>query len=379
MSKIIRKSPAECRAANRFILSVSLVDYESISLHGDADSISLHHLSHGNSQSDFDRSSTIPRNSDLGLQYRRFAQSKRPASTVSLLGEPELITGSVRQLPSHTATIRRKPSSKPAYRRGTISGGVPIPICTPQVPHKALAGNSGSDENVFTAPSAAAAGGLSHGRLCTSTQSLSALPPSSSPYYQLVPGQMPIPVPVPTVPSLPPEGSHAKHLKHIQYQQQQQNNHQHLNHPLQLQQYNQQLQIQQQQQQQIYQQQQQFQHQQSQLQQNQPLQYQDLYQQQLSQQLSQQQKQKLYQHQHQIQMPPSASQGEPPSLGQRAQYHPEVVPASSQDQNPEQLSPEAAAGGGGRDMLTLIRGVKLKRTITNDRSAPLLPSPTNHK
>uniref|UniRef100_A0A8P4G671 MTSS I-BAR domain containing 1 n=1 Tax=Dicentrarchus labrax TaxID=13489 RepID=A0A8P4G671_DICLA len=131
------------------------IDYESISLHGDADSISLHHLSHGNNQSDFDKSSTIPRNSDLSFQYRKFAQSKRPSSTVSLLAEPELMGRSVHQLPSHTATIRRKPSSKPAYRRGTISGGVPIPISTPQVPLKAFAGNGGSDENVFTAPAEA--------------------------------------------------------------------------------------------------------------------------------------------------------------------------------------------------------------------------------
>uniref|UniRef100_A0A8D3DA46 MTSS I-BAR domain containing 1 n=1 Tax=Scophthalmus maximus TaxID=52904 RepID=A0A8D3DA46_SCOMX len=178
----------------------SHIDYESISLHGDVDSISLHHLSHGGSQSDFDRSSTIPRNSDLGLQYRKFAQSKRPASTVSLLADHDPIGGSVRQLASHTATIRRKPSSKPAYRRGTISGGVPIPICTPQVPVKALAGNG--DDHVFAAPAAVGAGGLVHSKFCTSTQSLSALPPTSSssasPYYQLVPGQMPIPVPVPT-------------------------------------------------------------------------------------------------------------------------------------------------------------------------------------
>uniref|UniRef100_A0A672HLT9 MTSS I-BAR domain containing 1 n=1 Tax=Salarias fasciatus TaxID=181472 RepID=A0A672HLT9_SALFA len=127
------------------------VDYESISLHGDVDSISLHHVSHGGGQSDFDKSSTIPRNSDLRYQFREFAQSKRPASTVSLLPESELSGGSARQPPSHTATIRRKPSSKPAYRRGTISGGVPIPISTPQVPLKAP-GGGGSDENVFKAP-----------------------------------------------------------------------------------------------------------------------------------------------------------------------------------------------------------------------------------
>uniref|UniRef100_A0AAQ4P2F2 IMD domain-containing protein n=1 Tax=Gasterosteus aculeatus aculeatus TaxID=481459 RepID=A0AAQ4P2F2_GASAC len=191
------------------------VDYESISLHGDADSFSLHHLSHGGgSQSDFDRSSTIPRNSDLSFQYRKFAQSKRPSSTVSLLAEPDFIGRSAHQPASHTATIRRKPSSKPAYRRGTISGGVPIPICTPQVPLKALAGNAGSDENVFVVPSAGGPGGLGYSKLCTSTQSLSALPPPSSPYYQLVPGQMPIPVPC-----RPPEGGNAKQQQQRQFHQ----------------------------------------------------------------------------------------------------------------------------------------------------------------
>uniref|UniRef100_A0A665X9C7 Protein MTSS 2-like n=1 Tax=Echeneis naucrates TaxID=173247 RepID=A0A665X9C7_ECHNA len=298
------------------------IDYESISLHGD---------------SDFDKSSTIPRNSDLSLQYRKFAQSKRPSSTVSLLAESELMGGSVRQLPSHTATIRRKPSSKPAYRRGTISGGVPIPISTPQVPLKSLGGNGGSDENVFVAPPAGGAGGLGHSKLCTSTQSLSALPPSSSPYYQLVPGQMPIPVPVPTVPSLPPEGSNAK-------QQQQRHNQQLHSRPHQ----------------QYYQQQQQLQHQ---------FQHRQVV---LQQPLTQQQKQKLFQ-QHQAQIQPPPAQGEPSWPGQGTQHQPQAPPPSSQDQKPEQQ------GGGGGDMLTLIRGVRLKRTITDDRSAPLLPPPTNHK
>ncbi|XP_042366259.1 LOW QUALITY PROTEIN: protein MTSS 1 [Plectropomus leopardus] len=357
------------------------VDYESISLHGDADSISLHHLSHGNSQSDFDKSSTIPRNSDLSFQYRKFAQSKRPASTVSLLAEPELTGRSARQLPSHTATIRRKPSSKPQYRRGTISGGVPIPISTPQVPLKALAGNGGSDENVFTAPSAGGAGGLGYSKLCTSTQSLSALPPPSSPYYQLVPGQMPIPVPVPTVPSLPPEGSNAKQQQQRQYQQPQQLNQQ-LNHQqqrTQLQQHNQQLQIQQQQQhqQQLQQQhqqqlQQQLQHQQSLLQQPQQLQ-QDQY----AELLNQQQKQRLYQQHHQATIQASATQGEPSVLGHGAHLQPQVPPPCSQDQSPELPEPPPPEGAG--SMLTQIRLVKLKRTLTNDRSAPLLPPPTNHK
>ncbi|XP_016367771.1 MTSS1-like protein isoform X3 [Sinocyclocheilus rhinocerous] len=96
-----------------------LYDYDYISLHGGEDA---------HSQSEFDKSSTIPRNSDLSLNYRKMFQSKRPASTVSLLMDPEPIG-------PHTATIRRKPSSKPNIRRGTISGGVPIPISTPQVLH----------------------------------------------------------------------------------------------------------------------------------------------------------------------------------------------------------------------------------------------------
>lgn len=359
------------------------VDYESISLHGDADSISLHHLSHGNSQSDFDKSSTIPRNSDLRYQYREFIHSRRPASTVSLLAESDLSGGSIRPVPCHTATIRRKPSSKPGYRRGTISGGAPIPICTPQVPLKAVGGTSGSDENVFKVPSSGGVGGLGHSKLCTSTQSLSALPPpsssssSSSPYYQLVPGQMPIPVPVPTVPSMMSEGgNNIKQQQQRQYQQPQQYNQQ-LQIQQQQQQWQQQQQFQQQQWQQQQQQWQQFQHQQPHQQQfQQPQQHQqDQYQQQdLHQHLNQLQKQKLFQQQHQA----YAAQAEPPAVANNIAYQPQAPPPSSQDQNPEEGAQEGGGGSSG-DMLTLIRGVKLRRTITNDRSAPLLPPPTNHK
>ncbi|XP_060926321.1 protein MTSS 1 isoform X1 [Limanda limanda] len=381
------------------------VDYECISLHGDADSVSLHHLSHGNSQSDFDRSSTMPRNSDLGLQYRKFAQSKRPASTVSLLADPELMGGSVRQLPSHTATIRRKPSSKPTYRRGTISGGVPIPISTPKVPMKAVGGSGGSEDNVFIAPPPVGVGGLGHSKLCTSTQSLSALPPSSSsssPYYQLVPGHMPIPVPSPTVPSLPAEGSNTRLQQQRQYQQQL-HPHPH-NQQLQIQQQQQQYYQQQQQHQLHLQQQQQFQHpqallqhqdqKQEQLQKLQQLQHQvqqqqallqqqDQYQKQEQlqqlQQLQQQQqnqlqKQKLFQQLHQASTPQADLSW--PDHSTHPQPH--SPPPSSQDQNPEPLTQDGG-GGGARDMLTLMRGVKLRRTLTNDRSAPLLPAPANHK
>ncbi|XP_034021885.1 protein MTSS 1 isoform X3 [Thalassophryne amazonica] len=362
------------------------VDYESISLHGDIDSFSLHHLSHANNQSDFDKSSTIPRNSDLCLQYRKFAQSKRPASTVSLVAEPELIGGPTHQFLPHTATIRRKPLTKPAYRRGTISGGVPIPICTPQVPLKAFGGSGGSEENVFTPPSAGGApltGGFSHNKLCTSSQSLSALSQSSStsPYYQLVPGQMPIPVPIPTVPSLPAEGStntqqmsQQQQLGQVQHTQQLQNRHHQLQqhgqvlHQQSHQQYNQQQQphINQQ----LLQQQP---HINQQLLQQQPHINQQLLQQQphINQQLLTQQKQKVSQRQYQVQHP---VQPEASTPVHDARYQPQPPP-STQDTSPEQTPQDRGAG----DMLTLIRRVTLRRTVTNDRSAPMLPPPTNHK
>ncbi|XP_061640386.1 protein MTSS 1 isoform X2 [Phyllopteryx taeniolatus] len=310
------------------------VDYESISLHGDSDSISLHHLSHGGGQSDFDKSSTMPRNSDLGFQFRKFAQSKRPASTVSLLAETELAGG------SHTATIRRKPSTKPAYRRGTISGGVPIPICTPQVPVGAA--TPGSDENAFIASSG---GGFGYNKLYTSTQSLSALPPSStsssySPYYQLVPGQMPIPVPVPTV---PPEGGIGKQQRLQQ-----------LHHQVQMQQ---------------------FQHEkQNRL--HDQIQTQTHIQNQIQAQVqtqNQQHKQKLF-HQQRGQLQASNAQQEDSILGYTDQELPPPPSSLDLDQDQDALTQER----GDRDMLKLIRSVTLKRTVTNDRSAPLLPPPANH-
>ncbi|XP_038152626.1 protein MTSS 1 isoform X2 [Cyprinodon tularosa] len=409
-------------------------DYESISLHGDADSISFPQLSHGNSQSDFDKSSTIPRNSDLRYQYREFAQSKRPTSTVSLLAEAELSSGSGRQLPSHTATIRRKPSSKPTYRRGTISGGIPIPISTPQVPLKAVAGNGGSEENVFKVPAPGGVGGLGHSKLCTSTQSLSSLSSSSSPYYQFIPGQMPIPVPGPTVPSLPPEGGNVKqqqqrqHLQQLQQQQQinmqinQQRGHlqqlpQQFNQPPQQfnqppQQFNQPPQQFQQPPQQFQQPPQQFQQPQPQFQQP-PPQYQQPPQQfsqppqqfqqppqqfqqppqqfqQPPQQFQQQlQQPQLQQNTQQSQLQPQQDQLRPPAAEQLqpqlpvamvTQDHPaDLEPGvNHQTQNDSSCQDRNQEERGGADMLTLIRKVQLRRTVTNDRSAPLLPPPLNH-
>ncbi|XP_075405399.1 protein MTSS 1 isoform X3 [Tenrec ecaudatus] len=81
-------------------------------------------------QPEFDKSSTIPRNSDISQSYRRMFQTKRPASTAGLpttLG-PAMVTPGV-------ATIRRTPSTKPSVRRGTIGAG-PIPIKTPVIPVK---------------------------------------------------------------------------------------------------------------------------------------------------------------------------------------------------------------------------------------------------
>ncbi|XP_036001403.1 protein MTSS 1 isoform X4 [Fundulus heteroclitus] len=85
----------------------------------------------GEHQSDYDKSSTIPRNSDITHSYRRMFQSKRPASTAGLpSNHSAVITPGV-------ATIRRTPSSKPNLRRP--SGGLnlgPIPIKPPMIPVK---------------------------------------------------------------------------------------------------------------------------------------------------------------------------------------------------------------------------------------------------
>ncbi|XP_021038412.1 protein MTSS 1 isoform X7 [Mus caroli] len=95
-------------------------DYDYFSVSGDQEA----------EQQEFDKSSTIPRNSDISQSYRRMFQAKRPASTAGLpttLG-PAMVTPGV-------ATIRRTPSTKPSVRRGTIGAG-PIPIKTPVVPVK---------------------------------------------------------------------------------------------------------------------------------------------------------------------------------------------------------------------------------------------------
>ncbi|XP_035536788.1 protein MTSS 1-like [Morone saxatilis] len=81
--------------------------------------------------SDFDKSCTIPRNSDISQSYRRMFQSKRPASTAGLPSNPSAI------ITPGVATIRRTPSSKPNLRRpsGGLSLG-PIPIKPPMIPVK---------------------------------------------------------------------------------------------------------------------------------------------------------------------------------------------------------------------------------------------------
>lgn len=104
--------------SNQIPSSVSDYDYFSVSGDQEAD------------QQEFDKSSTIPRNSDISQSYRRMFQAKRPASTAGLpttLG-PAMVTPGV-------ATIRRTPSTKPSVRRGTIGAG-PIPIKTPVIPVK---------------------------------------------------------------------------------------------------------------------------------------------------------------------------------------------------------------------------------------------------
>nr|XP_021561145.1 MTSS1-like protein [Neomonachus schauinslandi] len=122
-------------------------DYDCYSVNGDAD---------GEGPAEFDKSSTIPRNSNIAQNYRRLIQTKRPASTAGL--------PSASGAPPGVATIRRTPSTKPAVRRALSSAG-PIPIRPPIVPVKTptvpdspgYAGptRSGSEECVFYSDEAA--------------------------------------------------------------------------------------------------------------------------------------------------------------------------------------------------------------------------------
>ncbi|KAM4633133.1 protein MTSS 1-like isoform 2-T2 [Polymixia lowei] len=154
-------------------------DYDYFSMAGDQES--------DQQQSDFDKSSTIPRNSDISQSYRRMFQAKRPASTAGLPSTPGPYPGQAAypggpypSTPVHTgaypatpagssysgqgaypgstsysasgcycpgqgpvivtpgvATIRRTPSTKPSGRRsGSVLGAGPIPIRTPVIPVK---------------------------------------------------------------------------------------------------------------------------------------------------------------------------------------------------------------------------------------------------
>ncbi|MFT7816151.1 metastasis suppressor protein 1 isoform X3 [Arapaima gigas] len=107
-----------CCSEDTIPSQVSDYDYYSVSGEQEVD------------QQDFDKSSTIPRNSDISQSYRKMFQAKRPASTAGLpsTGGPVIVTPGV-------ATIRRTPSTKPSVRRGPGAGG-PIPIKTPVIPVK---------------------------------------------------------------------------------------------------------------------------------------------------------------------------------------------------------------------------------------------------
>ncbi|XP_029975612.1 protein MTSS 2-like isoform X3 [Salarias fasciatus] len=113
-------------------------DYDCYSVNGDAEG--------PDGQTEFDKSSTIPRHSNIAQNYRRMIQTKRPASTAGLPsgvlgpgghgipGQPGGSGGGGAGTPG-TATIRRTPSTKPGVRR-TLSSAGPIPIRPPIVPVK---------------------------------------------------------------------------------------------------------------------------------------------------------------------------------------------------------------------------------------------------
>uniref|UniRef100_A0A3P9LKJ6 MTSS I-BAR domain containing 1 n=1 Tax=Oryzias latipes TaxID=8090 RepID=A0A3P9LKJ6_ORYLA len=152
-----------CCSEDTIPSQVSDCDYFSMA--GDQEPEQLQPL-----QSDFDKSSTIPRNSDFSQSYRRMFQTKRPASTAGLpvaqAAYPGQVTSTVGTYPSTpihagaypstpagayppttghgpviitpgVATIRRTPS-KPSTRRSGSVGAGPIPIRTPVIPVKTL-------------------------------------------------------------------------------------------------------------------------------------------------------------------------------------------------------------------------------------------------
>ncbi|XP_045078034.1 protein MTSS 1-like isoform X2 [Coregonus clupeaformis] len=99
-------------------------DYDYFSVGGDQET----------DQPDFNKSSTIPRNSDISQSYRNMFQAKRPASTADI---PPTAPSPGSIVTPGVATIRRTPSSKPNLRRS--SGGLglgPIPIKPPMIPVK---------------------------------------------------------------------------------------------------------------------------------------------------------------------------------------------------------------------------------------------------
>uniref|UniRef100_A0A8C6YH16 MTSS I-BAR domain containing 2 n=1 Tax=Naja naja TaxID=35670 RepID=A0A8C6YH16_NAJNA len=131
-------------------------EYDCYSVNGDIE---------GDNQNELDKSSTIPRNSNIAQNYRRMIQTKRPASTAGLPIGTTLPTGTT----PGVATIRRTPSTKPTVRR-TVSSAGPIPIRPPIVPVKtptvpdspshASPLRMGSEECVFYADDACSPHGL---------------------------------------------------------------------------------------------------------------------------------------------------------------------------------------------------------------------------
>lgn len=78
-------------------------------------------------QPDFDKSSTIPRNSDISQSYRRMFQTKRPASTAGLPstqaphpGQGAYPVGPYPSTPNHTGAYPSAPAGVyPATPTGT--------------------------------------------------------------------------------------------------------------------------------------------------------------------------------------------------------------------------------------------------------------------
>uniref|UniRef100_A0AAQ4P0X3 MTSS I-BAR domain containing 1 n=1 Tax=Gasterosteus aculeatus aculeatus TaxID=481459 RepID=A0AAQ4P0X3_GASAC len=185
-------------------------DYDYFSMAGDQEPEQQH--------SDFDKSSTIPRNSDISQSYRLMFQSKRPASTAGLPsthtpyhGQGAYPAGPYPPTPVHTGAYPAGPYPPTPVHTGAYPAGPypPTPVHTGAYPSTPTGTCSG--QGYFSGSSSYGASGsysTGHGPVVV-TPGVATIrrTPSSKPCARRsgsVGGTGPIPIRTPVVPVKPP-------------------------------------------------------------------------------------------------------------------------------------------------------------------------------